>query len=63
MKKMALLMSNIHFYDAQISWKNILPVSSLCHGQRKFSVSGNFSDYNNILITMKNAQLNLSIFQ
>ena len=56
-------MSNIHFYDAQISWKNILSVSSLCHGQRKFSLSGNFSDYNNILITMKNAQLNLSIFQ
>ena len=45
-------MPNIRFYDAQISWRNIFSVSSLCQGQSRFSLSGNFSDYNNILITM-----------
>ena len=43
-------MPNIRFYEAQISWRDIFPVSSLCQGQRQFSLSGNFSDYNNILI-------------
>ena len=45
-------MPNIRFYEAQISWRNIFPVSSLCQGQRQFSLSENFSDYNNILIIM-----------
>ena len=46
-------MPNIRFYDAQISWRNIFSVSSLCQGQGQFSLSGNFSDYNNISVTMK----------
>ena len=48
-----LLTPNIRFYDAQTSWRNIFSVSSLCQRQRQFSLSGNFFDYNNILITMK----------
>ena len=48
-----LLMPNIHFYDAQISWRNIFSVSSFCQGQRQFSRSGNFSDYNIISVIMK----------
>ena len=31
----------------------ILSESSLCQGQRQFSLSDNFSDYNKILITLK----------
>ena len=46
-------MPNISFYDAQSFLKNIFSVSSPCHGQRQFSLPGNFSDYNNILIAMK----------
>ena len=46
-------MANIRFYDAQISWRNIFTVSSPCQGQRQFSQSGNFFDYNNIWIIMK----------
>ena len=45
-------MPSIRFYDAKISWRNIFSASSLCQGQRQFSLSGKFSDYNNILITM-----------
>ena len=46
-------MPNIHFYEAQISWRNIFSFRSLCQGQEQFSLSENFPDYNNILITMK----------
>ena len=46
-------MPNIHFYDAQISWRNIFSESSFCQGQRQFSRSGNFSDYNIISVIMK----------
>ena len=46
-------MPNISFYDAQSFLKNILSVSFPCQGQRQFSLPGNFSDYNNILITIK----------
>ena len=48
-----LLMPNIRFCKAQIPWKNIFSVSSLCQRQRKFSLSENFPDYNNILTAMK----------
>ena len=48
-----LLMLDIRFYDAHISWRNLFSVSSLCQGQRQFSLSGNLFDYNNILITTK----------
>ena len=48
-----LLMPNISFYDAQSFLKNIFSVSFSCQGQRRFSLPGNFSDYNNILITLK----------
>ena len=46
-------MPNIRFYQVQISWRNIFSVSSLYQGQRQFSLPENFSDYNNIVITMK----------
>ena len=46
-------MPNISFYDAQSFLKNIFSVSFPCQGQRQFSLLGNFSDYNNILITIK----------
>ena len=46
-------MPNIRFHEAQVSRINIFSVSSLCQGQRQFSLSGNFSYFNNILITMK----------
>ena len=46
-------MPNIRFYEAQISWRNIFSVSSLCQGQRQFSLLENFSVYSNILISMK----------
>ena len=46
-------MPNIRFYDSQISWRKIFSVSSLCQGQRQFSLSRNFSDYNIVLIIMK----------
>ena len=46
-------MPSIRFYDAKISWRNIFSASSLCQEQRQFSLSGKFSDYNNILITMR----------
>ena len=48
-----LLMLDIRFYDAHISWRNLFSVSSLCQGQRQFSLSGNLFDYNNILIATK----------
>ena len=46
-------MPNIGIFDAQISWRKIFSVSSLRQGQRHFSVPGNFSDYEIILIIMK----------
>ena len=46
-------MLNIRFYDAKISWRNIFSVSSVCQGQRQFSLSGNFSSYKIILIFMR----------
>ena len=52
-KDVLLLMPNICFYDAEISLRNIFSVSSLCQGQRQFSLSGDFFGYNNTLINMK----------
>ena len=46
-------MPNIRFYDAQISWRNIFSVSSLCQGQRQSSLSRDFCDDEIIFMIMK----------
>ena len=52
-KDVLLFTPNIRFYGAQITWRNIFSVSSLCHGKRQFPLSRIFFDYNNILISIK----------
>ena len=48
-----LLMPNIRFYDAHISWRNIFSVNLLSQSQRQLSLSGGLFDHNDILIIMK----------
>ena len=58
-------MPNIRFSEAKISWMNIFSLSlsvSVSVGQRQFSLSDNFSDYNNILITRKKDTAHFSTF-
>ena len=38
-KDVLLFTPNIRFYGAQITWRNIFSVSSLCHGKRQFPLS------------------------